>query len=549
MLEMCDVRRLLRRSAVTSRGGSGAGSLRESRFAVIGIVLATWLCFTSPAHAAYINVWGASPSDPGSGAVYRILNPAHVSPGGAGNGAAVGYADKYAQPWPGSGAFLGTRALRWDAYGVGTELGHLGTNSSGLGGGAAYAINDAGTAVGTARKYSGNTDLGERAVRWGASTTVATELGHLGTNSSGFTYSRAVFINSGGTAAGYAYKYSGNTDLGSRAVRWGASTTTAGELGNLGTSSGGVTDTVASAINDAGTVVGYAQKFDGGADRGYRAVRWDASSAAAIELGHLGTNSSGVTNSSAQAINSAGTIVGHAERYSGNTYLGMRAVRWDSTTTVATELGHLGTDSTGFTTTEVYDINEAGTAIGLAPKYSGNTLLGKRVVRWDASTTAATELGTLGIAKTRYFAYEINNAGLSVGYADTLIGDPSEPGEELRAVLWNLDGNAIDLNTLIDPASGWRLEKALGISDTNCVRGLGVFDPDGPGGQFGYYRLFLMDVSSLVPEPGSLMLLGIAVVALSRQPRSALRRRGCMATRRRRCCATPLARATKTQRT
>ena len=495
MLEMCDVRRLLSRPAVTSRGGSGAGSLRESRFAVIGIVLATWLCFTSPAHAAYINVWGASPSDPGSGAVYRILNPAHVSPGGAGNGAAVGYADKYAQPWPGSGAFLGTRALRWDAYGVGTELGHLGTNSSGLGGGAAYAINDAGTAVGTARKYSGNTDLGERA------------------------------------------------------VRWGASTTTAGELGNLGTSSGGVTDTVASAINDAGTVVGYAQKFDGGADRGYRAVRWDASSAAAIELGHLGTNSSGVTNSSAQAINIAGTIVGHAERYSGNTYLGMRAVRWDSTTTVATELGHLGTDSTGFTTTEVYDINEAGTAIGLAPKYSGNTLLGKRVVRWDASTTAATELGTLGIAKTRYFAYEINNAGMSVGYADTLIGDPGEPGEELRAVLWNLDGNAIDLNTLIDPASGWRLEKALGISDTNCVRGLGVFDPDGPGGQFGYYRLFLMDVSSLVPEPGSLMLLGIAVVALSRQPGSALRRRGCMATRRRRCCATPLARATKTQRT
>ena len=47
------------------------------------------------------------------------------------------------------------------------------------------------------------------------------------------------------------------------------------------------------------------------------------------------------------------------------------------------------------TATVAFDINDAGTAVGYANKYSGNTFLGQRAVRWDAFTTAATELGTV----------------------------------------------------------------------------------------------------------------------------------------------------------
>ena len=63
---------------------------------------------------------------------------------------------------------------------------------------------------------------------------------------------------------------------------------------------------------------------------------------------------------------------------------------------------------------------------------------------------------------------------------------------------WKTDGVAIDLNTLIDPASGWTLTSALGISNTGWISGIGVFDPDGPGGESGYQRLFVMH---MVPEP------------------------------------------------
>ena len=75
------------------------------------------------------------------------------------------------------------------------------------------------------------------------------------------------------------------------------------------------------------------------------------------------------------------------------TYLGTAAVRWDASGTAATELGNLGTDTSGYTERQAYAINTAGTAVGYANKYSPDgTFLGHRAVRWDASGTAA-ELG------------------------------------------------------------------------------------------------------------------------------------------------------------
>jgi hypothetical protein len=50
------------------------------------------------------------------------------------------------------------------------------------------------------------------------------------------------------------------------------------------------------------------------------------------------------------------------------------------------------------------------------------------------------------------------------------------------AVYWGADGAAIDLNTLIDPNSGWLLGAAYDISDSGWIAGTGPFDPDGPGG-------------------------------------------------------------------
>ena len=184
--------------------------------------------------------------------------------------------------------------------------------------------------------------------------------------------------------------------------------------------------------------------------------------------------------------------------------VGYRAVRWDASGTAATELGNLGTATSGFTVARAHAINTAGTAVGYVSKYDRlGAYKGERAVRWDASGAAATELGNLGTntsGVTFAHAYAINTAGTAVGNASKYDGSGAFLGT--CAVFWGDDGFAIDLNTLIDPASGWTLQFARAISDTNFVAGKGLFDPDGIGGQAPYTRLFVMDISSAVPEPG-----------------------------------------------
>ena len=84
----------------------------------------------------------------------------------------------------------------------------------------------------------------------------------------------------------------------------------------------------------------------------------------------------------------------------------------------------------------------------------------------------------------------------------------------VAAVLWDLDGGTFDLNTLIDPTSGWTLTYAVDISNTNWVSGIGLFDPDGLGPLVAYGRTFLLDASSVVPEPAGLALLSLGGIAL-----------------------------------
>jgi hypothetical protein len=87
-----------------------------------------------------------------------------------------------------------------------------------------------------------------------------------------------------------------------------------------------------------------------------------------------------------------GTGVGFTYTDTG-TDLNERAFRWDASGAAATELGNLGTDSSGVTQVEAYAVNVAGTAVGFAKNNSGSTISGTRPVRWDASGTAATKLG------------------------------------------------------------------------------------------------------------------------------------------------------------
>ncbi|MEO7578821.1 MAG: PEP-CTERM sorting domain-containing protein, partial [Massilia sp.] len=89
-------------------------------------------------------------------------------------------------------------------------------------------------------------------------------------------------------------------------------------------------------------------------------------------------------------------------------------------------------------------------------------------------------------------AADINNGGQIVGKAGSDIDE--------HAFLYE-NGVMLDLNALIDPASGWRLTSASGINDGQQIAGQAC-----KAGQCFAVRL---DLINAVPEPASVaMLLG-----------------------------------------
>lgn len=70
---------------------------------------------------------------------------------------------------------------------------------------------------------------------------------------------------------------------------------------------------------------------------------------------------------------------------------------------------------------------------------------------------------------------------------------------------------AFDLNSLIDPNSGWLLTRACDISPNGeWITGIGLYDPDGAGPQASYGRAWTMEV----PEPSIMALLLMTVPAI-----------------------------------
>jgi probable HAF family extracellular repeat protein len=309
-------------------------------------------------------------------------------------------------------------------------------------------INGEGQIVG----WSVFSDGHERAYLWRNGT--MTDLGTL----PGRSNSRAYAINDFTQIVGEAWTVD-NVDT--RGVLYDSAGT--GQNTNLGTLGGPASR--AMAINNAGQIVGQSKKA-GSSD--FFATSFDPT-------GNQVNLAVGPAGSDAQGINDHGVATGGALMPGG-----YHAITLDMTGgSNYTDLGSLGGWDNG-----TRAMNDLGQVVGEAQAPSRPIV----AAIFDFTTGIAT-LGTLGGRES--MAGAINNLGEIVGWADTITG-------QRHATLFDSTGNGnnVDLNTLINPALGWTLTSAWGITDKGWIVGSGI-SPD--GNQHGY-------LLTPVPVPGAALL-------------------------------------------
>ena len=144
-------------------------------------------------------------------------------------------------------------------------------------------------------------------------------------------------------------------------------------------------------------------------------------------------------------------------------------------------------------------INNSGEVVGYAnigPGDGGNN----HAVLW--SDGSIQDLGTLGGPLADYsLAYGINDSGQVVGFSQI---DASQ-GTGSPFIYSN--GVMQDLNSLIDPASGWTLENAYAINDSGQIVGNGT-------NALGQQDAFLL---TPVPEPVTLLPTALCLLILRRR--------------------------------
>ena len=306
-------------------------------------------------------------------------------------------------------------------------------------------VNDAGVVVGaSSRDTTGFGTFEFHAFRFSAGT--IQPVGTLGG-----VQSAAQGVNNSGVAVGWAHNSSDVEQRGFYQTPPAAPQPTPG--------TGVVMD-----INDNGVMVGGGVAFANG-----HAFLWTGSGSPQ-DLGVIGG-----TFSVANDINNSNVVVGYSNINSTST---RKAVRWTSTGGLQALAGFSNVSDS-----EAYAVNEVGTIVGYFNGPSPRTPF-----RYSGNGPAVTLPGGGGDAR------DINDAGFVVGQTSTFG----------HAALWRPDNTLLDLDSWLNtnyPAEGaqWTLTIASAISNTGWIAGTGQFN----GGQ----AAFLLDGSSLVPEPSAMSLL------------------------------------------
>ncbi|HEX4790267.1 MAG TPA: hypothetical protein VH372_17500 [Actinospica sp.] len=297
----------------------------------------------------------------------------------------------------------------------------------------------------------------------------------LGTHTGGGT-SVATAINNAGEVVGYGVSSTG-VEHGFSWIR--------GTLADLGTEAGGGYSQ-ANAVNDAGQIAGTADRTAGG--YGYP-VRWSATGVIQ-DLGGTVTNSLGVGN----AIDQAGRVAGGQRP--ANSEGGPNAILY-SQSGAPTHLGNPPDSLNAATGINAVDqvvgspafVWQAGT-VTMLPGLAGAGGAGATAINISGQIVGTvaepggagavddaalwqhgvlTDLGTVG-GITHNQATAVNAAGQIVGTADPECQPCTAPIAWLREP----GGPPTALGTLIPAGSGWTLEQADGINDRGQIVGAGL---------------------------------------------------------------------------
>lgn len=291
----------------------------------------------------------------------------------------------------------------------------------------------------------------------------------------------AVAINSLGVSVG---SYFNASYTGSTAFRYGP-----GGFEDLGATSGGIT--YVSGINDDGQISAYGSVLGGSGSHAFRYTP-------GVGFADLGNFSGRAAETS--GINSAGLIAGtyelndgteHAYRLSdasGMQDLGVLSGQ-NSAAHGINDLGWVtGTSANrAFIYSDALGMVDIGSGSGWAINNAGvvaGEALRQPVVYMDGEVIP---LGGIGSARG------INNNNVIVGGADS--------GSFQYAFVWSQDEGMEDLNSLIDPNSGWYLATAVGINDAGQIVGGGFYPERGT-----VWTGFRLDP---IPEPSTWALLGL----------------------------------------
>lgn len=297
----------------------------------------------------------------------------------------------------------------------------------------AYGINDLGEVVGTADVPEVFTS---QAFLWlpEAAYGLPAGLNNLGTM--GGSYSIAQAINNSGQITGRA-----DRELGGHAFLWEN-----GTMLDLGDLSDGEGDSLGNGINEAGQVVGETET-----EGWIQAFLWD---------GAMATIDDEARDSEATDINEAGHIVGLWKNEEGADRAFYLA---DG---IRTDLGMLdGSHApSGGAGSRAYALNDANQIVGSSHNVEG-TFASAFIYLFEPAY--GLPAGMNAIADDGSTAYGINNHGQVVG------ATPTDSGLNYAAFLWEC-GQTLNLNELIDPATGWALRLAYDINDNGQIVGEGI---------------------------------------------------------------------------